>query len=216
MSDEKNPDKPITPVLTILGQIRNGTMKLENDPLSTDLRVECVDYLWMTEAQPVAVMAALLHVNEKTIRRDKDEIKSRNAKKLSPEESLVLLAELTGKITETTENLMRLARDNKGSVQEKAQAGMYAYKAIEGQIALLQKLGFAPSKPLLVEAEVYHHQEEDMNVDQVRAELSELEKMAEAKGRKDPAVMALIETAKQQLALAEAKNAVVALRNNLN
>jgi hypothetical protein len=169
----------------------------------------------MTEAQPVAVMAALLHVNEKTIRRDKDEIKARNAKKLSPEESLALLGELTAKITETTENLMRLARDNDGSVQEKAQAGMYAYQAIEGQIAILQKLGFAPSKPLLIEAKVHHHQEEDMNVDQVRAELSELERMAEAKGRKDPAVMSLIETAKQQLALAEAKNVVEELRNTL-
>ena len=45
--------------------------------------------------------------------------------------------------------------------------------------------------------------------------MSELEKMAEAKGRKDSAVMALIETAKQQLALAEAKNVVKELRNTL-
>jgi len=216
MPEEKGPDKTVTPVLTILRQIRNGEINLQNDPLSTDLRVECVEYLWMTEAQPVAVMASLLHVNEKTIRRDKDEIKARNAKKLSPEESLALLGELTAKITETTENLMRLARDNDGSVQEKAQAGMYAYQSIQGQIAILQKLGFAPSKPLMIEAEVHHHQEEDMNVDQVRAELSELEKMAEAKGRKDPAVMSLIETAKQQLALAEAKNTVAELRNSLN
>jgi hypothetical protein len=216
MPDEKSPDKPVTPVLTILRQIRNGEINLENEPLSQDLRVECVDYLWMTEAQPVAVMASLLHVNEKTIRRDKDEIKARNAKKLSPEDSIALLGELVEKITGTVENLMRLARDNNASVQEKAQAGMYAYKAIEGQIAILQKLGFAPSKPLLIEAEVHHHQEEDMNVDQVRVELSELEKMAEAKGRKDPEVIALIETAKQQLALAEAKNTVLDLRNSLN
>lgn len=216
MPDEKSPDKPVTPVFTILRQIRSGEINLENEPLSQDLRLECVNHLWMTEAQSVAVMASLLCVSEKTIRRDKDEINARNAKKLSPEESLALLAELTGKITETTENLMRLARDNKASVQEKAQAGMYAYKAIEGQIAILQKLGFAPSKPLMIEAEVHHHQEDDISVDQVKAELSELERMAEAKGRKDPEIVKLIETAKQQLALAEAKNTVVALRNNLN
>jgi adenylate cyclase class IV len=153
---------------------------------------------------------------KKTIRRDKDEIKTRNAKKLTPEESLALLAELTGKMTETTENLMRLARDNKASVQEKAQAGMYAYKGIEGQIAILQKLGFAPSKPLLIEAEVHHHQDEDVSVDQVKADLFELEKMAEAKDRKDPEILKLIETAKQQLALAEAKNTVAELRDTIN
>jgi hypothetical protein len=65
MSDEKSPDKPVTPVLSILKQIRGGEINLENEPLSTDLRMECVDYLWMTEAQPVAVMASLLHVSEK-------------------------------------------------------------------------------------------------------------------------------------------------------
>jgi hypothetical protein len=216
MSENKSSDKPVTPVLKILNQIKNGMISLENDPLSTDLRVECVEYLWMTEAQPVAVMAQLLHVNEKTIRRDKDEIRARNAEKLTPEETIKLLGEFTGKLTETTENLMRLARDNKGSVQEKAQAGMYAYKAIEGQIAVLQKLGYAPSKPLQIEADVHHHQEEEFSVDQLKSELAELEKMAENKARKDPAITKLIETAKHQLALAEAKNTVVELKNRIS
>ncbi len=216
MSEEKRPEGPATPVLKILSQIRSGEINLEEKELPKDIRVECVDYLWMTEVQPIATMASILNVSEKTIRRDQEEINIRNSKKLSTEDAVNLVGELISKLSSTHENLMRLARDKTATVQEKAQAGMYAYKAIEGQIALLQKLGFAPSKPMQIEADVHHHQDDDVTVDQVKTDLAEIEALAEAKGRKDPDTMKLIETAKQQLALAEAKNTVAELRNNLN
>lgn len=217
MPDEKSKDKNESlPVLQILGQIQSGERNLNDNPLPKDIRIECVEYLWMTEAQPLASIANILQVSEKTVRRDQDEISKRNAQKLSTEDTLGLVGQLIAKLSSSHENLMRLARDKQGSVQERAQAGMYAAKAIEEQIAILQKLGFAPSKPLQIEADVRHHQEEDVSIDQLKADLAELEKMAEDKGRKDPEIMKLIETAKHQIALAEAKDTVDVLRNNLN
>lgn len=217
MSEETPKDKSEhSPILQILNQISSGERNLDDQPLPKDIRIECVDYLWMEELRPVAAIASILKVSEKTIRRDQDEINERNAKKLSTEDTVKLVGELVTKLSSSHENLMRLAKDKKGSVQERAQAGIYASKAIEGQIAILQKLGFAPSKPLQIEADVRHHEEEDVSVEQLKADLAELEKLAEAKGRKDLEIMKLIETAKQQIALAEAKNAVDSLRNNLN
>jgi len=215
MSDEQDSKQPVTPVLKILSQIKNGEIKLEEKALSKDIRLECVDYLTSTEVQPIAVIASILNVSEKTIRRDQDEIRTRNAEKLTPEETIKLVGELVAKLSETNENLMRLGRDKNGSVQEKAQAGFYAYKVIEGQIAILQKLGYAPSKPLQIEADVRHHQDEEITVDQLKAELAEIEKMADEKGRRDPEIEKLIETAKQQIALAEAKNVIGELKNRV-
>jgi len=211
---EETPKDPS--VVQILTQIHSGELNLEEHPLPKDIRLECVDHLWMHELQSIAWIANYLKVSEKTIRRDQDEINARNAQKLSTEDTVNLVGELVAKLSASHENLMRLARDKQGSVQERAQAGMYASKAIEGQIAILQKLGFAPSKPLQIEADVRHHQEEDVSVDQLKAELFELEKLADSKGQKDPEVIKMIEAAKQQIALAEAKNMVDDLRNNLN
>ncbi|MEW5894440.1 MAG: hypothetical protein AB1650_01595 [Candidatus Omnitrophota bacterium] len=216
MPDGKDSQPAAMPVLKILNQIRTGEINLEEAPLPKDIRLECVEHLWITEAQPVATIAGILNVSEKTIRRDQDEIRERNQARLSPEESLKLVSELMTKFNSTHENLMRLARGKEGSVQEKAQSGYYAYKAIEGQIEILQKLGYAPNKPMTIEADIYHHQEEDMTVDQLKAELAEIEKLAESKGRKDPEIIRLIETAKHQIALAEAKDTLVDLRNNLS
>lgn len=213
MSEEISKDPSVIQILT---QIHNGELNLEDHPLPKEIRIECVDHLLSYELQPIAMVAHFLKVSEKTIKRDQDEIRTRNAKKLSPEETVKIVGELLSKLTETHTILMRLTKDKNGSVQEKAQAGFYAYKALEGQIATLQKLGYAPTKPVQVEADVHHYKEEDISVDQLKADLAELEKMAEDKGRKDPEIVKLIETAKQQIALAEAKDTVDVLRNNLN
>lgn len=211
MSEQPQPDKkPLTPVIQILNQIRNNEIKPAD--LNQDVRVECVDYLWMTEAQPTGIIANLLGVDERTIRRDKDEIRKRNAKKLSTEDSLELMGELLEKATSTHEHLMRLARSKEGSVQEKSQAGFYVWKAIEGQIKILQNLGYAPSKPMQIEADIHHHQEEEISVEQLKAELAEMEKVVSEDKINDPEIMELIKTAKEQIAIAEANKALTSLK----
>jgi hypothetical protein len=143
MPDKENPNNEETSALEKLMQIKNGAF----DPktITSEERQEMVEHLWMSEAQTEAAMAHLLKVSIKTIQRDKDVIRKRNAERLTPEGKSKIIGELLGKLTSTHENLMRLARSKDGSIQETAQAGSYATSAILEMGKMLQSLGYLDS-----------------------------------------------------------------------
>jgi hypothetical protein len=213
MSDEEKPINEETPILEILTQIKNGI----RDPkkLPTDIRRDCVEHLWHVEGQPTAVIAQLLKVSDKTIQRNKDAIRERNAKKLTQEDRLKILGDLLAKGTAAHENLMRLARSKDGSIQEKAQSGYYAWKAIEEQGELLQSLGYFPSKPMQIEADIHYSHEEEMTPAQLKEELARLEGIVNAKGIVDPRIAELIDAVKKQIALVEAKAGIKELKTRI-
>jgi len=209
MSDEEHPINEETPILEILTQIKNGI----RDPkkLPTDIRRDCVEHLWHVEGQPTAVIAQLLKVSDKTIQRNKDAIRERNAKKLTQEDRLKILGDLLAKGTAAHENLMRLARSKDGSIQEKAQSGYYAWKGIEEQVELLQSLGYFPSKPMQIEADIHYSREEEMTPAQLKEELARLEKEMSEKNKNDPEIIKLKEEVIRNIAIAEAKQGLVEL-----
>ena len=214
MPEESKPEKgPVTPVIKILNQIRNK--EIDPETLDQDIRVECVDYLWITEGHSTSVIANLLGVDERTVRRDKELVRKRMGEKLSTEDNLARIGELIEKATSTHEHLMRLARSKEGSLQEKSQTGFFLWKAIEGQIKLYQSLGYAPSKAMQVEADVHHH-EEEKTVEQLKAELAEMEKIVSNDKVNDPEISELIKIAKEQIAIAEANKTLTDLKGRMD
>ena len=213
MSDEERSINEETPVLEILKQIRDRT----RDPkkLPSEIRHDCVEHLWHVEGQSTAVIAQILAVSDKTILRAKDIIRERNAKKLTPEDRLKIIGELLSKGTATHENLMRLSRSKDGSIQEKSQAGYYTWKAIEEQAKLLQSLGYFPSKPMQIEADIHYSHEEEMTPAQLKEELARLEGIVNAKGIVDPRIAELIDAVKKQIALVEAKAGIKELKTRI-
>ena len=201
------------PVIKILREISEG--KIKGDDLDQDIRQECVEYLWQTEGYSSVAIANALHVSERTIKRDKGEIKQRNAQKPSAEYALEVIGELLQKATSAHEHLMRLSHSSEGSVQEKSQAAFYVWKVIHEQTKLLQSLGYLPEKPIQVEADFHQHQEEDESPAELKERLSKLEKLAGEKGKIDPEISKLLEEAKRQIALAEAKETMSELEKRL-
>lgn len=210
--DRKSEDHQEKPIAKILREIVEG--KVKGDELPADIRQECVEHMWQTQGYSVMDIASALNVSERTIKRDKNEIRKRNAQKPSADYALETIGELLQKATSAHEHLMRLSHSKEGSVQEKAQAGYYVWKIIQEQTKLLQSLGYIPEKPQQIEADIHHHQEET-SVEELKEELSSLEKIAGAKGNADPEILKLIETAKKQIALAEAKNTVDELKKRV-
>lgn len=199
------------PVIKILQQIKEGI--IDKEKLPKEMRQECVEYL-LSKFRDISEIADALGKTEKTIRRDKDEIEQRRAKKPSVDYSLQLISELMRKANSTQNHLMSLARDKEGSVQEKSQAAFYLWKAIQEQIKLLQSFGYLPEQPTQIEANITHEEEKD--VGKLKEELVEAEKMARDVGRSDdPIIVELIKSIKQQIALAEAGNKIEELRNIL-
>ena len=214
MPDEERPDNiEETPVLQIIAQIRDGTLDPKQIP--QDIRLDCVEHLWYVEGQPTAAIAHVLKVSDKTIRRDKDAIRERNAKKLTPEDRLKLLNEFMSKWTASQENLQRLSRLKEGSIQEKSQAGYFATKAINEQIQILQSLGIFYARPEQSEVDVHTHEEETTPA-KLKEELARLEKIASDKNINDPEITRLIEDVKRNIAIAEAKEGLSKLEGKIN
>lgn len=210
MSNKERSINEETPILEILTQIKNGIRDPKNLP--TDIRRDCVEHLWHVEGQSTAVIAQILKVSDKTIQRNKDIIRERNAKKLTSEDRLKILGELLAKGTAAHENLMRLARSKEGSLQERSQSAYYACKILEEGIKSYQSLGYFPSKPMQIEADVHYSHEEEMSPVQLKEELARLEGIVNTKGIVDPKIAKLIETVKGQIALAEAKLGIKELK----
>ncbi len=133
------------------------------------------------------------------------ELGERNSQKPSIDYSLELISELMRKANATQEQLMELARDPKGKVQEKGQAAFYLWKAIQEQMKLLQSLGYLPEQPLKIEQTIT--QESGRDVTKLKEDLAEAEKIATQRGRADdPAIAGLIKSIRQEIAVAEANN----------
>jgi len=209
MSDDQKPaEQPQLPAIMILKQIQEGI--IDKKTLPKEMRQTCVEYL-LTQFQSISKIAGLLGRDERTIKRDKKEIEQRNAQKPSVDLALELIAELMRKANAIQEQLMELAKDKEGSVQEKSQAAFYLWKAIQEQMQLLQRLGYLPEQPLKVEANVT--QESGRDASQLIAELAEAEKIATASGRiHEPAIAGLIKAIKQEIAIAEANNSLDELK----
>jgi len=211
MSNKENPVKEELSTLEILAQIRNQT--LDPETLSAEQRQNCVEHLWLVEAQPVAVMAHLFKVCDKTIRRDKDDIRIRNSKKLTPEGRSMILSELLEKLTSTHENLMRLARSKDGSIQETGQAGSYATSAILDMVKILQSLGYLKSEGTQIDVNIH---EEEATPAKLKDELTRLEKIASGKNVDDQEVKRLMEDVRRNIAIAEAEETLVKLLGRIN
>lgn len=197
----------------IIKDIHDGIIDGEDVP--QDVRQECVEYLWHSEGYSSSAIANALHVSERTIKRDKSEIKKRNVQKPSAEYALEVIGELLSKATAAHEHLMRLSRSSSGSIQEKSQAAFFVWKVIQEQAKLLQSLGYLPEKPIQVEADFHHHQEEEESPAVLKEKLAKLEKLAETKDKIDPEISKLLDEAKKQIALAEARGIVKELEKRL-
>jgi transposase len=211
--DTKPENHENTPALQILKQIRDDV--IDPKKLDPEIRQDCVEHLWYVEGRSVAEIAQILNVSDKTIRRDKDVIRERSAKKLTPEDRSKILGELIEKLTFAHENITKLSRSKDGSLQEKSLAGYYAAKSIQEQVELLQSLGYFPSKPAQIEADIHYSQEEEASPAKLKEELARLEGIVNAKGIIDPKIAELIDTVKRQIALAEAKAGIKELKTRI-
>jgi hypothetical protein len=200
------------PVLEILKQIKEGTIKAETLP--KEMRQACVEHLWLSTGQNVATIAFVLKVSDKTIRRDQDEIRDRRAQLPSNEYNLRLKGELTAKAAAAHEYMFRVANEPNASAQEKAQAAFYMWKMLKEEIELAQSLGFLPKDAFKVESTV--RQENEKTPAQLKEELARLEKIATDGGSiNDPEVVKLIEDIRRNIALGEAKQGLARLEEKI-
>ena len=174
MSENNEIKKQERSTITLIQQIKDGL--LDADTINKELRQQIVEVM-LSEGYNVPSMAQLMKVSDKTIRRDIDEIRERNA--LSPDINLAkkLIGEMLTYVRIHRDHLMRLARSSNTSVSEKAQAEYYAAQIGMTLITKLQSLGYLPSQPQAVVGNIHHtFSNSDLNVlsDELGQELDEV------------------------------------------
>jgi len=146
------------PILGLIQDIKNGTVRPET--LTKDLRQCCAEIL-LGEGYTVAAMAHVFNRSDKTIKRDLEEIRERNA--ITPDVDLAkkIIGELLmyGRIHR--DHLMRLARNTEASVSEKSNAEYLASKVSLETIAKLQLLGYLPTVPTKIVGDFYQNVSSD-------------------------------------------------------
>jgi len=202
MDNTNENNKEELSVYELLKRIKEGAFNPRL--LTPEQRQECVEVLRL-EGQTHAAIAELLKWNIKTIKRDWDDIRSRNAAKPSPELALRMIAELIEKAGSKYDSLTRLARGQKGSVQERSQAEYFGWKVLQEEAHLLQSLGYLPNQSAKFVGEIYHHHDNEGNADpkEMRKEIERIEKIIAEEGRSDPAIKAELDDIKKKLEAVE-------------
>lgn len=167
-------------VFKIIQDIKSGQM-FPGD-LSKDLRQEVVNVL-RSQGSSVSQMASFLSVSEKTVGRDVEASKKKNALVPNVELARKIVGDLVVKADGHGRHLMTLARDHNASVSEKSSAEFYAWRVSKELIDKLQSLGYLPSVSQKVTADIYHHDEDEViDLKEMKKELSAIENEAQQEG----------------------------------
>jgi len=200
------------PILSLLQQIQSEAI----DPrdINKDVRQQIVEAL-TCEGSSIPQIAQILKVSDKTIRRDLSDIKDRNAFSPSIEIAKRLIGDMKMKAEAHRSYLMRLARAQAASMSEKSLAEYYAWKVTKGLIEKLQSLGYLPSVPHRIAADIYHHDEEDaQTIGELKDELTVLEGIAQRDGILDERLKEKIEFLKLKIEKAEIDQDIIDLNKN--
>lgn len=155
MTDNKSiPEKNEIPILSLIQQVKDKT--IDPKTLDKELRQACVE-AFLVEGYSLSSMAQILNRSEKTIHRDIDDIRERNA--LTPNADLAkkLIGELLVYSRSHRDHLMRLARSKEGSISERAQAEYYAARVWLDLTGRFQSLGYLPSSPQAFVGNIFCH-----------------------------------------------------------
>ncbi|MDD5044187.1 MAG: hypothetical protein PHH69_05340 [Candidatus Omnitrophica bacterium] len=158
MADNKLiPDRNEIPILSLIQQVKDNT--IDPKTLDKELRQACVE-VFLVEGYSISGMAQILNRSEKTIHRDIEEIRDRNA--LSPNAELAkkLIGELLVYSRSHRDHLMRLSRSKEGSISERAQAEYYAARVWLDLTARLQSIGYLPSSPQAFVGDIFCHMDD--------------------------------------------------------
>jgi len=182
---EHEPASDTGPVLTLIKQIKESRI----DPLglSAEDRRRCVDVLG-AEGYAVPEIAQILKRGERTIYRDRSDLRCTHALRVHPQFALEMAGELVRQAEGTVGRLRRIAREPQASAMERAIAETSAFKVYAEMITKLQSLGYLPRVPTGIVAQVVgaSGSEAIATYDQLAQRLKDLENVDQELGQNDP------------------------------
>lgn len=201
------------PVLTLIQQIKDG--QVDPETMGKELRQQCIE-VFLCEGYAVPLMAQILRKCEKTVRRDLDEIRARNALSPSVDFAKKLVGEIVMSARVNRDHLMRLARLKDTSVAEKSQAEYYAHRVNMELTEKLQSLGYLPLKPKTIVADFTHTVQvnDEAALDDLKAQIIEIERLAADQGGLTPGLDLEVQRLRNRVGQLEVENSILKITDS--
>jgi hypothetical protein len=166
-------------VIALLRALQSG--EVAGSTLAPSDRRRVVENLW-AEGYSAAETAEIVKVSERTVIRDRGAIRQANAVAPSP----TFLPETVGMLLRqadlTVARLRRLSRDKATPAAAKVEAERSCWEVTRGLVSTLQTLGYLPSAPRQILAELTHRLEEPPSYPELQAELERVHTIVAAGG----------------------------------
>lgn len=200
------------PILTIIQQLKDG--RLDSETIDKDTRLQCVELL-LGEGYSISAMAQIFQKCERTMRRDIDEIRERNALTPNIELAKKIIGEVVTYARIHRAHLMRLARSKDTSVSERAQSEYYAHRIEMELVEKLQTLGYLPLKPKSIVADFTHNVSvnDEKSIGDLKIQLKEVEKLALEQGDLKPELEIELKRLKKRIEKVEIEKDILKVTN---
>lgn len=157
--------------LDILQGIKDGI----TDPASLlrNQRKLLVPFL-MAEGQSTAEIAHLLKVSDRTIERDKQAIHRENALSQDPELASIIAGRLVDEAQICIQRIRKFERDADCTPAAKIEGEKGCFHIVNSLAERLQSMGYLPIAAKKLEADLTHHIENTLSLDEIQSEAQRL------------------------------------------
>ncbi len=153
MSAPGNPEQ--RSVIEMVRDIQSGGTLAASGNLGVEDRRACVEYL-TAEGYSAQEIAALLRVSDRTVLRDRREVRAANAVARDP----AMVEEMVGRLLTEGETvvsrLRRVSRDKRTPSAVKVQAEQASWQVLRDVVRTLQSLGYLPIATAKISADLTH------------------------------------------------------------
>ena len=158
--------------LEILQGIKTGTT---NPALLSPKQRRRLVILLIGEGHSTAEIAHLLKVSDRTIERDKNKIRKKNAIVKDPK----LVEQMAGRLlfeAETAiQKIRKYERDKQTSPATRIDAEHKCFQIVNDLAERLQSMGYLPTAAKKLEADLTHHTENTLSLDEIESEAQRLQ-----------------------------------------
>ena len=141
-------------VIALMRRIQRGDLDPQN--LAIESRQSCVAHLTI-EGYSTPEISEILKVSDRTIIRDRREIRRSNAVQEDPK----LVGEIVGQLVSHAEysiaQIRRTIRDKAVTPRDRIEGVRTSWQIMDQYVARLQSLGYLPSTAMKVHSEIIHH-----------------------------------------------------------
>lgn len=169
--NDNNGDTPRS-VIALIRNIQQGALAPKT--LAVEDRQRCVEHL-TGEGYSVAEIAEILQVSDRTIARDRSDIRQANALDRDP----ALVGPMVGHVVQQAghciERIRRITRNREIPAATRIDGERHCWEIEKGLIACLQSLGYLPKAATEIHGDLTHHIEALPGFTQMQEEVARIE-----------------------------------------